>query len=82
MIFTVLGAVDEPERNLIVERVRAGLRHASAEGKRLGRPKKSVDLAEIRSLRAAGASSLTIARKLDISVGTAFAAAQRELGNP
>jgi len=40
MVFTVLGAVAELERNLIVERVRAGLRHARAKGKRLGRPKK------------------------------------------
>src|ERR1700680_1245962 len=56
MVFTVLGAVAELERNLIVERVRAGLRHARAKGKRLGRPKKHVDAAQIGSLRAAGHS--------------------------
>lgn len=78
MVFTVLGAVAELERNLIVERVRAGLRHARAKGKRLGRPKKSVDAAEVRSLRAAGESWRMIARKMDVSVGTVFAAAQRE----
>ena len=49
MVFTVLGAVAELERNLIVERVRAGLRHARAKGMRLGRPKKSVDATEVRS---------------------------------
>src|SRR5258707_4942442 len=54
MIFTILGAVAELERNLIVERVRAGLRHARAKGKRLGRPRKSVDADEVRSLREAG----------------------------
>jgi DNA invertase Pin-like site-specific DNA recombinase len=32
MVFTVLGAVAELERNLIVERVRAGLRHARSKG--------------------------------------------------
>ena len=36
MIFTVLGAVAELERSLIVERVRAGLRNARAKGKTLG----------------------------------------------
>src|SRR5882724_9799896 len=72
MVFTVLGAVAELERNLIVERVRAGLRHASAKGKRLGRPKKSVDAVRIASLRMAGESWRTIARKLDVSVGTVF----------
>ena len=76
MVFTVLGAVAELERNLIVERVRAGLRHARAKGKRLGRPRKSVDAAEVRSLRAAGESWRTIARKTGVSVGTVFAAAQ------
>jgi DNA invertase Pin-like site-specific DNA recombinase len=38
MVFTVLGAVAELERSLIVERVRAGLRNAKAKGKSLGRP--------------------------------------------
>jgi DNA invertase Pin-like site-specific DNA recombinase len=37
MVFTVLGAVAELERSLIVERVRAGLRNAKAKGKALGR---------------------------------------------
>jgi putative DNA-invertase from lambdoid prophage Rac len=37
MIFTVLGAVAELARSLIVERVRAGLRNAKAKGKSLGR---------------------------------------------
>jgi DNA invertase Pin-like site-specific DNA recombinase len=40
MTFTVLGAVAELERRLIVERVKAGLRNAQAKGKKLGRPKR------------------------------------------
>jgi DNA invertase Pin-like site-specific DNA recombinase len=76
MVFTVLGAVAELERNLIVERVRAGLRHARAKGKRLGRPKKLVDAAQIASMRAAGTSWRTISRNMGVSVGTVFAAAQ------
>lgn len=38
LVFTVLGAVAEMERSLIRERVRAGLRHAVAKGRKLGRP--------------------------------------------
>ncbi len=38
MVFTVLGAVAELERSLIVERVKAGMRNARAKGKRIGRP--------------------------------------------
>src|ERR1700692_3007050 len=56
MIFTVLGAVAELERSLIVERVRAGLRNAVAKGKKLGRPRKVRNGTEIERLRAEGAS--------------------------
>src|SRR2546425_824625 len=52
MVFTVLGAVAELERSLIVERVKAGLRSARAKGKRLGRPRKVVDATRITILRA------------------------------
>ena len=38
MVFTILGAVAELERSLIVDRVRAGMRNARAKGKRIGRP--------------------------------------------
>src|ERR1700686_4427441 len=54
LVFTILGAVSEGERNLIAERVRSGLRNARAKGKILGRPKKDVDVARIEALRASG----------------------------
>ena len=34
---TIIGAIAELERNLIVERVRAGMRRAKLEGQRIGR---------------------------------------------
>src|SRR5437016_573946 len=37
-IFTIVAAIAQLERSLIVERVKAGLRRARAQGKRLGRP--------------------------------------------
>ena len=52
MVFTVLGAVAELERSLIVERVKAGLRNARAKGKRLGRPRVVVDASRVAMLRA------------------------------
>lgn len=76
MVFTVLGAVAELERNLIVERVRAGLRHARSKGKRLGRPRKHVERSTILSMRSAGQSWRHIARQLGLSVGKVFAVAQ------
>jgi len=77
MVFTVLGAVAELERNLIVERVRAGLRNARAKGRRLGRPTKKFDHAQIAVMRSSGASWRSISRKLGVSVGTVFTAARR-----
>jgi DNA invertase Pin-like site-specific DNA recombinase len=67
MVFTVLGAVAELERSLIVERVRAGLRNARAKGKRLGRPRVSVDANRIACLRELGRSIREIAEELGYS---------------
>jgi len=74
MVFTVLGAVAELERSLIVERVKAGLRHARAKGRRLGRPRSAVDLNRLKTLRAAGCSWRTIADELEVAVSVAFKA--------
>jgi DNA invertase Pin-like site-specific DNA recombinase len=67
MVFTVLGAVAELERSLIVERVRAGLRNARAKGKTLGRPRVGVDAARIGRLRQQGRSIREIADELGYS---------------
>jgi DNA invertase Pin-like site-specific DNA recombinase len=67
MVFTVLGAVAELERSLIVERVKAGLRNARAKGKRLGRPRMMVDVAQIGRLRAQGRTVREIAAELGYS---------------
>lgn len=76
MVFTVLGAVAELERSLIVERVKAGLRNARAKGKRLGRPRKVLDVAKIAALRAKGVGWKRIAAELGLGVGTIYEAAR------
>jgi DNA invertase Pin-like site-specific DNA recombinase len=67
MVFTVLGAVAELERSLIVERVRAGLRNARAKGKRLGRPRVVVDPVRIARLHEQGRTIREIAEQLGYS---------------
>ncbi len=71
MVFTVLGAVAELERSLIVERVKAGLRNARAKGKRIGRPVSNVDASQIARLRATKVSWREIGRRLGVSARTA-----------
>jgi DNA invertase Pin-like site-specific DNA recombinase len=74
MVLTVLGAVAELERSLIVERVKAGLRNARAKGKRLGRPRVILDVYCISQLRMAGRSRPQIANQLGYGVGTVYRA--------
>ncbi len=38
LVFTILAAVAEMERELIADRVKEGMRHAARQGKRIGRP--------------------------------------------
>jgi DNA invertase Pin-like site-specific DNA recombinase len=81
MVFTVLGAVAELERSLIAERVRAGLRNARAKGKRLGRPRVTVDRDRIGHLRAQGLSWAKIGAELGIGEGTVYRLAQTPAKN-
>src|SRR5438128_411369 len=86
MIFTVLGAVAELERNLIKERVHMGLSRARKQGKQLGRPRVEVDPLQVAGLRSLGLSWNQIADKLGIGRGTAERAfkslSQKPLSNP
>jgi DNA invertase Pin-like site-specific DNA recombinase len=79
MVFTILGAVGQMERELIRERIRAGVRNARAKGKRLGRPKVAVDASTVASMRAAGQSYRAMATALGVSVGSIHAAVQQSL---
>jgi DNA invertase Pin-like site-specific DNA recombinase len=55
------------EREILQERVRAGLAHARQNGKRLGRPATAaLHTAEIRILHRAGVAKAEIARRLQI----------------
>jgi len=75
LVFSVLGAVAELERSLIVERVKAGLRNARAKGKKLGRPRVYPDLHRIDVLRGEGLSWAKIAERLGVGEGTIYRAA-------
>lgn len=65
----VLGAVAEFERNLLIERIQAGLARAGADGKVVGRPRALSDQQRdaVLDRLAAGESVSVIARVLAVS---------------
>ena len=63
----LLAVFAEFEREILRERVRAGLAHARQNGKRLGRPfTASLHADQVRKLRRSGLSKSEIARRLNI----------------
>lgn len=68
-VVIILSAIAELERNLIRERVRAGLRRARLEGVRIGRRPAKVDRESVLRDRARGHSLTVIARDHHISRG-------------
>jgi DNA invertase Pin-like site-specific DNA recombinase len=70
-LFQMMGVFAEFEREIIRERVCAGLGKARAKGRRLGRPTVSASIeADIRAARQAGKGQLAIARNLHVGVST------------
>lgn len=69
MTMGVIAAVAEFERDLLIERTQAGLFRAKGQGKKLGRrPVLSLETqAEVRRLRAAGASLGVLAKEFGVS---------------
>jgi DNA invertase Pin-like site-specific DNA recombinase len=77
LLFHVLGAIAEFERDLIRERVIAGLARVRAQGRRLGRPRRHhVDVARAEQMRSEGRSLRAIARALNLPPSAASAVAR------
>ena len=66
-IVVIISAIAELERSLIVERVRAGMRRAKLEGRRIGRTPLDVDHAALVRDRLSGMSLTVVARKHGLS---------------
>jgi DNA invertase Pin-like site-specific DNA recombinase len=74
LLMHILAAVAQFERELIRERVSAGMKNAKARGtksgKAIGRPRRMFDRAEVLKLRQNGLSLAKIARQMSVGVGT------------
>src|SRR5437879_7144607 len=62
----IIGAMADFERELIRERVKAGMKNARAKGTRIGRPPRNIDAATVSRLRAAGTAWRDIAKQLGL----------------
>ena len=69
-MFTIIGAMAQLERDIIRERVKAGLDHARSRGIRLGRPVASAKPDEVLDLKDQGFSVPEIAKRLHCSRST------------
>ena len=66
-IVVIISAIAELERSLIVERVRAGMRRAKLEGRRIGRTPLDVDRPALVRDRLSGMSLTHVAKKYGLS---------------
>ncbi len=66
-IVVIVSAMAELERCVIIERVRAGMRRAKLEGRRIGRAPLDIDRGQVVSDRRSGMSLTQIAKKHCIS---------------
>ena len=71
LVFNIIGAVAEFERDIIRERVRAGLANARRKGKTLGRPQFPQSVRkDVITLKGQGISNRAIGKKLKIAEST------------
>ncbi|HKN73297.1 MAG TPA: recombinase family protein [Terriglobales bacterium] len=63
----IVGAIAELERNLIVERVKAGMRRAKLDGRQIGRSRLHMNREQIVHDRRSGMSLTQVAKKHGIS---------------
>jgi DNA invertase Pin-like site-specific DNA recombinase len=73
-MLTIMAAFAQLERDTMIERTRAGLAAAAANGRRGGRPRKvdNADAAKARALRDKGVVAADIAKMLGVSRATAY----------
>ena len=81
-VVVIIGAIAELERNLIIERVRAGMRRAKLEGRTIGRPRLNLDHDAILYDRRCGRSIGQIAKAHHISRATVYKVIHQQLPAP
>jgi DNA invertase Pin-like site-specific DNA recombinase len=70
LLFHILASMAEFERGLLIERTLAGMAAARRRGAKIGRPRKQVDMKELRRLHREGMSIRKIASKMNLGSAT------------
>ncbi|MCW2559988.1 MAG: site-specific recombinase, invertase Pin [Mycobacterium sp.] len=73
-MLTIMAAFAQLERDTMIERTRAGLAAAAANGRKGGRPRKinDADTVKARNLRDKGIAATDIAKMLGVSCATVY----------
>lgn len=72
LVFYLMSALTEYERELIAERTEAGIKRYVESGGKLGKPKKKININEVRRLVGEGVPKAKIARLMGISRQTVY----------
>lgn len=67
LFVTIISAIAELERSLVVERVKSGMRRARLEGRQIGRARLDVNREQVVADRRSGMSLTQVAKKHGIS---------------
>lgn len=70
LMFTIIAALAEFERELIADRVRSGMAQARARGKQIGRPRVELNTEKILSLRALGHTWTEVSEAIGVGEAT------------
>lgn len=78
---TIISAIAELERSLVVERVKSGMRRAKLEGRQIGRARLDVDREQVVTDRRSGMSLTQVAKRHNISRAS-VCRLMKEAGDP
>lgn len=67
LFVTIISAIAELERSLVVDRVKSGMRRAKLEGRQIGRSRLDVNRAQVVQDRRSGMSLTQVAKRHNIS---------------
>src|SRR5229473_1904906 len=82
LFVTIISAIAELERSLVVERVKSGMRRARLEGRQIGRSRLDVDRQQVVNDRRSGLSLTQVAKKHGISRASVCRLMKEATSNP